>query len=240
MADQKRKIITLATPKLPFVWPKLNEPDYGNEKFPKPEGEYQVRLRGALSDPAVTAFLKLLEPHYKAALANAEEEFKKLKVDVRKKLGSVKPNDLFTTLYDKETEEPTGEIEFKFAMKASGEVKKGPRAGKKWTAKPAIFDAKGKALANPPTIWGGTIGKISFEIVEGGYFIPGTAAAGLSMKLKAVQLIELSNGSAKDAKGFGFGEEDGFEAGDDNTFADETGGTTEQASSDTDAGNEDF
>ncbi len=233
MADfQKRKTILLATPKLAFVWPKLNEPDFGNEKFPKPEGEYSVKLRGSLSDPAVTAFLKVLEPHYAAALANAEEEFKKLKVDVRKKLGKVNPNDLFTTLYDKETEEPTGEIEFKFGMKASGEVKKGPRAGKKWTAKPAIFDAKGKPLVNVPAIWSGTVGKISFEIVEGGYFIPGTAMAGLSLKLKAVQIITLSDGQTKDAKGFGFGEEDGFEAGEDNAFADESG-MAEQTGSDT-------
>ena len=247
MADiKKQKLPTFTTPKLVFKFPKLIEPDFGSTEYPKPDGEFSTKGVAKLSDPAVQAFLQKLTPLHAEAIEKAEEEFKKLKVETRKKLGGVKVNDLFTTLYDQETEEETGEIEFKFSMKHRIEIKKGPSAGKVIIKYPALFDAKGKPiivrdkkgkpLPNAPQIWSGTEGKVSFEASP--YFIPGTGAAGLKLNLLAVQIIDLVSGGQRSASSYGFGEEDGFSADDldtnetsEDTEADENG---DEASDDED------
>lgn len=234
---KKRNFPKITSPRLGFKYPKLNEPDYGSKDYPKPDGEYS--LKGVLQADSKEAkqFIAQLQPLYDEALQQAEEEFKKLKVETRKKLGSVKPNDLFTTLYDAETEEPTGEIEFKFAMKASGEYKKGPKAGKRWSRSPDIYDAKGNLLKKPPQIWGGTIGKVSFEASP--YFIPGTGAAGLKLSLLGAQIIELVSGGQRTAASHGFVEEDGYE-GDTSDFEDETDGTEDGTASADNGDDSDF
>ncbi|MBN9346635.1 MAG: hypothetical protein J0I48_10625 [Devosia sp.] len=224
----KKKPPKITGPRMVFKFPKLNEPDYGSKDYPKPDGEYSTRGVMTADDAATKEFIKQLQPLYDEALAEAEVAFKELKVETRKKLGGVKPNDLFTTLYDQETEEPTGEIEFKFAMKASGVRKKGPKAGTKWTMKPDIYDASGKLLVKAPSIWGGTVGKISFEASP--YFIPGTGAAGLKLSLLGVQIIDLKSAGQRSAASHGFGAEDGYthtetvEDEDEGGFGDETGG----------------
>jgi hypothetical protein len=226
---EKKKLPSFVTPKGVFKFPKLNNPDRGTKEYPKPDGEYSVKLVVRQDDPAVVAFLDKLQPLFDEAIEQAEKEFKGLKVETRKKLKEVKVNPLFTTLYDKETEEPTGEIEFKFAMKASGKYsERHPKAGQRWQRKPTIFDAKGKPMTKAPDIWGGTIGKVSFEASP--YFIPGTGAAGLRLALNAVQVIELRTAGSRSAKEFGFGEEEGYEYEEpsvDESFGDETAGEGE-------------
>ena len=83
IADPKR--ISLVTPKAPFRFPKLSEPDYGNEKFPKPDGEYTVQLVMKADGSATKAFVDKFQPLYLNALAHAEAEFKKLKVDASRR-----------------------------------------------------------------------------------------------------------------------------------------------------------
>ncbi|MBS9478985.1 hypothetical protein [Ancylobacter radicis] len=200
------------TPRGIFKLPKLSEPDFGNERFPKPDGEYSVSVVYRADDPAVAAFVATLKPHHDAAIEFAEEEFRKLDVRWRKKLNAVTVNDLFKTVYDNETEEPTGEIEFKFSMPASGVVKQGPRKGHKWTAKPDIFDAKGRAILKAPAILGGTEGKVAFEVRS--YFIPGSGLAGIKLALMAVQIIALVVPVSRTAESYGFSEEDGYVHGD--------------------------
>lgn len=216
---EKKKFPKFTAPRGVFKFPKLSEPDFGNEKFPKPDGEYSVTVVYRADDPAVKAFIAKLKPHHDAAIKAAEEAFKKLDVGQRKKLKAVTVNDLFKTVYDNETEEPTGEIEFKFSMPASGVVKQGPRKGKKWSAKPDIFDAKGRPMLKVPAIWGGTEGKVAFE--AGDYFIPGSGLAGLKLRLNGAQIIELVSQGSRTASSYGFGEEDGY-AHDETAFKDET------------------
>lgn len=201
--NKKPKNPEFTSPRGTFRYPKLNKPDTGNEQFPKPDGEYSVQLILTVADAEPLA-LKL-QPHLQAAIEEGKEAFKKLKVDQRKKLGDITINELFKTEYDEETEEPTGNVIFKFAMKASGKDK----AGKPWSRKPVIFDARGQKMTkNIPDIWGGTEGKVSFEAQP--YFIPGTGAVGLKLRLNAVQVIELVSGGGRDAEGYGFGAEDGY------------------------------
>lgn len=214
MSEAKKKLPQFTSPRGTFRYPKISEPDFGNEKFPKPDGEYSVQLVLQADSPEAKDIIGKLTPLYAAAMAEAAEAFKALPVGTRKafeKKGVKGPveNPLFTELYDKETEEPTGEIVFKFAMKASGEYKKGPKAGKRWSRRPNIFDAKGKRMVKLPDIWGGTVGKVAFEAAS--YFITGTAAAGLRLPLVGVQIIDLVSGGERTAGSMGFGEEDGYE-----------------------------
>lgn len=219
-ANKRPSFPKVTTPRVTFRYPKLHEPDYGNDNFPKPNGEYSVQAIMQLGDPATQAFIEQMTPLHDAAVAEAEAEFAKLPKASRVKLKEVSVNPLYTVVYDKETEEETGEIFFKFTMVASGEYKKGPKAGQTWNRKPAIFDARGMKITQVPEVGGGTIGKVSFEARP--YFIKGTGAAGLKLALEAAQIIDLKQWGEKDASGYGFGEEeDGYtHAG---GFQDETG-----------------
>jgi hypothetical protein len=217
---QRKPNPQMISPKGVFVYPALTKPDYGTKDFPKPNGEYKVTLR--IATPAVEKFLEgaVLAAVIAQAQAEADEGFKALKVDVRKKLKAVTWNEVATVEYDKETEEPTGFMLLKFKMNASGKRVKDQSV---WTAKPGIFDSKGVALPKPPEIWGGSEGLISFEASP--YFIPGTGAAGVSFRLKAVQLIKVVSGGSRDAAGFGFAaQEDGFDASEYQAPAEEFGG----------------
>lgn len=243
MAERK-KAPQFITPKLALRFPKLDKADYGSKEYPKPDGEYSTKGIMKADDPATIKFLKELNPLYEEAMAWADEQFKKLKVETRKKLGKVSQNPLFSTLYDKETEEPTGEIEFKFAMAASGIRNKDTDKEEKWTAKPAIFDARGQKIVKVPAIWSGTTAKVSFSVglnKEGipGYFIPGTGAAGLKLKLLAVQIIDLKSGGERSASSYGFGAEEGYAYEADESESSEGFGD-ESSSAGEDEGNPDF
>lgn len=211
MAQQKRpQAPKLTSPRLRFVWPKLVTPD---TKF-NAAGLYTVQARGNAEDPEVVDFVAKLDAFHKQAEANAKAAFAKMPVAKRKELGKVKVKPFYTKVFDEKTEEETGEIEFKFKAVASGTRKDGTT----WSFKPKLFDAKGAEITGKPQIWGGSEGKIAFEVGIGadgnvGYFIPKDAEAGLSLKLQAVQIIKLVSGGARDAAGFGFGAEEGYDAG---------------------------
>lgn len=257
MAKEARKTLPKFTsPRVVFVYPKLTEPDYGNEKFPKPDGEYSVK--GKLSSDEAEAFaarkigkldgkLVSLNDLYEQAKRDAEAAYAELDVKTRKaneKKGITGPimNPMFEVLYDKDTEEETGEVAFKATKKASGEVKKGPRAGQKWSSKPDLYDASGKPLKGKlPNIWGGSEGKLSFSVSS--YFIPGTAAAGLKFMLDGAQVIDLVSNGSRSAESHGFGAEDGGYEYDPSEFQDETDGSDEGSSeidAGTTAGEDDF
>ncbi|MDO8839668.1 MAG: hypothetical protein Q7V31_12145 [Parvibaculum sp.] len=231
---EKKKLPTLTSPRMTLKWPKLNEPDYGSKDYPKEDGEFSTKGVLRLGSPECDALLKVLQPLHDEAVSLAEQAFKELKVDVRKKLEAkngkkgVQINALYTAIYDKETEEPTGDVEFKFVTTASGVYKNGPKAGKRWNREVAIFDAKGIAMAKAPDIWGGTVAKVSYKASP--YFIAGTGAAGLKLNLDAVQIIDLVSKGSRAASSYGFGEEDGgyeYDPSDDST--DDASGDGEQA-----------
>lgn len=94
------------SPKGTFRYPALTKPDYGNDQFPKPAGEYKVQL--ILTESNAQSLIEKLQPLYDAAISEGQAKFKELKVEQRKKLGELKQNDLFATEYDQDTEEPTG------------------------------------------------------------------------------------------------------------------------------------
>ena len=201
---QKRETTKVVSPKATFRYPRLNEPDFGNDNYPKPQGEYSVQL--ILSAEEARPLIQKLKPVHDKAVEEGQAKFDQLSIQQRKKLKELSVNQLYTEEFDKETEEPTGNIIFKIKMTASGKNRK---TGKPWSRKPTIFDAKGQVIKNPPSIWGGTVGKASFEAAP--YFIVGTGTAGVGLYLNAVQIIELRSGDGGNAEGYGFSKEEGFE-----------------------------
>lgn len=225
MADKKPKNFQSTTPKGTFRYPALDKPDYGTDEHPKPNGEFKTQM--LFTEAEAESLIKSLKPIHEQAIKDGEAEFAKLKVDQRKKLKELSVNDLYSIEYDKETEEPTGNLIFKFSMQASGLNKKKER----WERKPAVFDAKGKPMLKVPAVWGGTVGRVSYEAVP--YFIAGTGTAGVKLRLNAAQIIDLVSGGQRDAGAYGFGEEDGYEAGedqpeDDTPFKDESGDNSQE------------
>ena len=201
MKKKDPTVIKAVTPAATFVWPKLNEPDV------KPEyniNHYVVTVRMTMKEAA--SLIKTLQPVMEIVVREGQEKFAALPVAARKKLGKLSINEFYSEVFDKETEEPTGEVEFKF------------KTGAEYP--PALFDAKGKAIVrnkNTPTIGGGTIGKVSFSTK--GYFVQATGTAGLSLYLGAAQIIELVEHGGQSFDGYGFSEEHGYTSTDDDDDA---------------------
>ncbi|WP_043879582.1 DUF2815 family protein [Azorhizobium caulinodans] len=210
MAGKKSKDPSFTSPKGTFKFPRLTEPDF---KY-KAEGEYSLKL--IVPRPEAQPLIDKLQPLWDEAIDAGKAAFKELPVATRKKMEAqgkgFTANPFFSPVYG-DDEEETGEVEFKFSMTHSGEYKKGPKAGQKWTRSPSLFDAKGKPLPKSVQIWGGTLGRVSFEVAP--YWVPGQASAGLSLRLKAVQVIDLVSGGQRSASSYGFTEEDGYQAPDD-------------------------
>jgi hypothetical protein len=179
--------IRITTPVCRFQYPKLIEPE---TKF-NPEGAYKITgvLEAAESDPVATALDELLVRHKESLKAQAPSQKFKL-------------SDL-----------PYGyeEIEGKamFIIKAKMKAKGIDRDGRAWSAAPALFDAKGAPIKDRDSLknmWSGTIGRISVDACP---FYQPAIGAGITLRLRAVQIISLVEGGG-DASSFGFEEEDGW------------------------------
>lgn len=212
MANKKH-----TTPAGTAIWPYLNKAD---TKY-NANGEFKVSLRYLADD--VQELIEFLdnaaEAAYKAEtekleeLINSEDTPKPKKGKVRaalKKVQSLGPHAPYTMVLDDETGEENGEVDISLKMINNVTVKS---TGKSFSQKPVIFDAKGKVLKNPPMINGGSTLKASYELTS--FCMPASVGAGVSLRLKAVQIIDLAEyGSDPDAYGFG-AEEGGYEADED-------------------------
>ena len=208
---EKKKVERFVSPKGIASYPYLTNPD---TKF-NPDGEYKVSLIVA-GDDASKAIDFLTEKH-NASVAQAKKE----NAGKRVKEGELPF-----------IENDDGTVTFKFKMKA----KVTPKKGDPFEQKPALFDAKGKPLTGEPKIGGGSTIKVSYEVVP---YYTAIAGAGVSLRLKAVQIIELKEYSGGgNAESYGFGEEEGFEADDEDndppfdtdktTAGGDTGGADEE------------
>lgn len=201
--------LNLHTPRGTLVWPKLTEPDHGTDKYPcKHEaGEYKTKLQLDKTKPGVLAFLAKIDAHMERAKELAEAAFAELPVKDRKRIGEVVADEPYSVVYDEETEEETNFVTLSCKMIAGGVRKKD---NKPWSAKPALFDSKGKPITKKIEIWGGSTAILNIDLEP--YFVAGTGKYGVSRRLNAAQIIELvAAGGQKSASSYGFGaEEDGF------------------------------
>ena len=99
--------------------------------------------------------------------------------------------------------EATGSTVFKFKTKAQITTKD----GKLIPNRVAIFDSTGTPMTDC-NVWSGSEMKVSAELVP---YYTAMVGAGVSMRLRAVQITKLVEGGSGNAKGYGFGEEEGYE-----------------------------
>lgn len=196
MAEAKTKKEIFISPVGRAVWPKLNEPD---TKF-KPEGEFNVKLQ--LSEEVGTPLVEKFD----AAIAEQYEVAKRTFAADPKNKGKSFANSKLAKYADKPYSigegDLAGTITFNFKALASGVSKK---TGKPWKKKIALFDAKLAPLPVEARVGGGSTIKVAYTMNP--FSTP--IGTGLSLRLESVQVLELREYS-RDAKSFGFGEEEGF------------------------------
>jgi hypothetical protein len=198
--SKKPKLPRYVTPMGVAQYPYLTKPD---TKF-NPDGEYKVNLE--IPAEEASEIMSFLDEQLEASVAKAKEENKGKKIKEGDAPYSVN--------------EDTGKVTLKFKLKAKVTTK----SGDEWEQKVAVFDAKGTPVTKTPNIGGGSKMKVSYEVIP---FYTSLVGAGISLRMRAVQVIELvefSGGASADS--FGFGKEDGYEADnsaeENNEFKDES------------------
>ena len=180
------------------VYPHLNRPDVRFNEY----GEYKVTLKIAKQD--ASAMVKLFDQACEDSLASAEKEAKGKKIKSAPRPYKIEGDNVF----------------FKFKMRASGKNKK---TNEMFTQRPALFDAKKNPIPTSQSIWGGSLMKVAYQLIP--YHTP-MLGAGVSARLKAVQVLKLVEGQSQNI----FKEEDGFET--ETTKSNSNGTTKVQESTD--------
>tara|TARA_R110000772_G_scaffold194552_3_gene305296 strand:+ start:715 stop:1323 length:609 start_codon:yes stop_codon:yes gene_type:complete len=175
----------IVTPAGRAIYPWLINPD---TKF-NALGEYKVSL--SLNTSEAEPLIKKIDEAMEKAKTLAPEG-KKVKVSDPPYFNEVDGD-----------EQETGNVLFKFKSKAQIQTKD----GKTIKITPKLFDSKGTLLKDVTEIWGGSTIKISADIAP--YFV-GAVGAGVSLRLKAVQIIELVTGG-NNADSYGFESTEGYE-----------------------------
>lgn len=204
MAQKKARNPRYVTDTGTAIYPYLIEPDTEYN----PEGEYKVKLRLSPDSEVYDAKRKSLGTMQEFLDEMLEKSVEKAKQENK---GKIKEADAPYSFDD-----DNGDLLVNFKLKARGQT----RDGKEFTQAPALFDAKGKPF-DGDEIWGGSKIKVSFEVVP---FYTKLIGAGITLRLKAAQIIELRQGGGASAEDYGFGEEEGYEAEDeaaDSGFASE-------------------
>ncbi|NDF98399.1 MAG: hypothetical protein EB101_05650 [Chitinophagia bacterium] len=208
---ERAKLVRAVSPKGVAKYPKLNEPD---KKF-KADGEYSVRLvcKREDAEPFIKAVKDVFVEHYKATC-------------VKEKKKELKSAEMPWKKVTNDSGVETGEVEIKFGLAAKIVSKK---TGQSWEQRPALFDSKGHAITD--RIGGGSVIKVATEVYP--WYTP-LLGCGVSLRCKAVQVIELHQYSGGNASNFGFtAEEEGFVSGGesfpDSAFTPKTENTDEVA-----------
>ena len=184
---RRQKPVKITTPTGIAQWPRLNSPD---GKFDKANPVYHVKLR--LPGEEAEVIIKTMK---KAHLENIEQ--------IKSDTGKSKVKEAPFPVKDVEDQDgnPTGDVEINFKLKSIG-----ISGEDRWDQRPLLYDAKG----NPVTevIGGGSLLRVAAEIVP--YFVA-SIGAGVSLRLKAVQVVELRAKDGDDSfDSWDFTKEEGF------------------------------
>lgn len=205
MSESKQKrpaLVRFMTPLGTLVYPKLNKPD---EYKGKKTWQAPIKVDREEAADLLAKYDELYEKAWEDAQAEAKERLANAKTGTDKQKAKKALDALsqaakaYQDVLDDDGNE-TGEVLLNVKMNAEVE-----KDGKVRQLKPDFFDAKGKVLKVAPNIWGGT------KVYISGQFNPysSTTGVGVSLRLNALQIIELSNGSSRDAAGYGFGSQEG-------------------------------
>lgn len=209
--DKKPRMEPITSPKGTAKFPHLTIPD---TKF-KAGGEYHINV--ICSRASALKHIEKLEAAAKKAFADAVAELNatiasstgEKKAKAKKSLEALKQGDLpVRPLYDDEGNE-TDQVEMVFKCNATYKDK----AGDEKEIKPKLFAADGSDFPKGIDIWSGSVVRASGLINP--YYIPGTNMAGVSLRLSAVQVIKVNNGSSGgDSSRYGFEPEEGDDPAD--------------------------
>lgn len=200
MAKASKQTNTYVTPKGEVLFPHIVTIDYGTDKYPCREGRFRTSL--CLYPREAEALKQKLADEIANAKAFVEEKFNSLKPATRSKLGGTyRFNELGEEEYDRD-ENPTGRIKFTFKSNAFYETKQGQ---KKQRVIP-VFDSMAQPVRLKEELGNGSEVKIAFSCSP--YFIEGSGLGGLTLWLNAVQVVKLVKSGQRDAKDYGFGEEE--------------------------------
>lgn len=188
MAEKKERNKVFTTPKGIASYPWLTKPD---TKF-KAAGEFSVRLK-IPAEEAAGLVAMIEEAREKSAIdAKAENPKKQIK----------KADPPYKPELDDEGNE-TGNLLFNFKQGAVIKTK----AGEVINVTIRVFDAKGNPLVGKIVGAGSTV-KVAFQLNP---FYTAQIGAGVSLRLKAVQVIDLIEPQGGSAESYGFEQEDGYE-----------------------------
>lgn len=175
-------------------YPYIQKPDFGTEKFPKPRGQYLIRLvvPSADAQKLVDMLNKQQEVHY----TKYEENIFPAKQADAKKAGKRPPKKLDECqmpFY----EDDDGNVVFTFKMHASY-VDRKTNETKDLTLK--VYDSKGARIFDVPAVARGSEGRVEFSVTE---FVSEVAGVGLSLQLSKFQLLKLKEWTAGGDDTFG-------------------------------------
>lgn len=203
MSEQKRPAKKLYTTPIGVVgsYPYLQKPDQGNEKFPKPRGEWSCKLAvpNDKAQKVVDLIVKASESNYKQYL---EVSFPKAVADA-KKAGKRPPSKIAERDYP--FYEQDGETIFTFKGHASY-VDQKTNESKELTLR--VYDSAGKRIEKVPAINRGSEGRVEFSLVT---YQSAVAGAGVKLQLSKFQLLKLVEYSAGGNDNFGSDFDDEYE-----------------------------
>lgn len=217
MADKKPKKPLYQTPAGVAIWPWLNKYDDRPIKGKPQKPAYKLNIQYDATNPAWLALKEKLDALVEASYDEAiEKNPKKKKVILRQ----------YPYAMDLDDEgEETGKVTLKLKQAAFIPSKKEGEEPQLVTI--AKFDAKGTMLKNTVLIYGGSVLKATFTTRN--YLVDSSNGAGISLDLKAVQVLQLVSSQERSASSYGFGVEEGYEAEDD---SDDTTVETKTSSAD--------
>lgn len=205
----------LITPRCSFTWAHLHEPD---RKF-QTDGEYHVTCVLPADDNILAEIEKIRDDYYPMI---CEQEGKK--ITEKKPLPIMQAPLPFKNQEDEEGEE-TGNITLRPKAKALVRYKR-DGLDKSFNFRPDIVDSSGTRPVREP-VGGGSEGKVRFEVVP--WYTP-MLGMGVTLRLKAVQVLELVPLGGNNLEGFE--QEDGFTAPEDDEDGDPVATTAVGDSSD--------
>lgn len=187
MAAAKKQLFTtplgIAAP-----YASLHKPDFGNDQFPQPRGEYKVNLIVPLKlgAPMIAKLQKIADDSYAEMVA--ENKANPPKVAAGKRPVPVRQGDMPWF------EDGNGNVVFKFKCYASYE-----KDGEKREINLKVADSRGKKMDVVPNISGGSELKVRFSVFPYKW----NTAVGASIKLQLdgvmlVKLVEFGGGSDDD------------------------------------------
>lgn len=185
------------TPAGKALFCRVFEPDYQFDE----RGDYSATILLSKDNPEVAELERQFEALMAEAEAMAQENAAKNKNPRKRNELPPRKDENHGDWFDKNGE-PTGEYAIRAKAKASGTSKQ----GKDWTFSPFVCDAQGVPFPEEPKRLIGNGSTIKLAVTAFPYASP--IGYGISIRLDALQVLDLVEYNKRDAKTYGFGEEE--------------------------------